>query len=109
MDFFEQLDRALDTRHKNMDVDFDRMKDDWRTLFFGSVQGKRVLGDMLALCDYFGTAFTGNSRTYFLEGQRYFVSLIIRFAGLDTAEGLHQLLVVRAAAEQRRGKEPHND
>lgn len=79
-----------------------RMQQDWAGLFFGSEQGMRVLGDMLLVSGFFNTSFTGNSQTYFNEGLRFFVNLILHFAGLTTAEGLTQVGRIMVAAQQRR-------
>lgn len=102
MDYFEQLEKEQQAHNEKKDIDFGRMQTDWQALFFGTEQGMRVLADFLELSEYFGTNFTGNSRQFFLEGMRYFVSHIIRFAGLDSVEGLHRLSQIRVAAEQRR-------
>ena len=102
MDFFEELENAQKTQNEKREIDYKRMQDDWQSLFFGTERGMRVLADFLEISDYFGTNFTGNSRQFFLEGMRFFVSHIIRFAGLDTARGLHRLAQIRAASEQRR-------
>lgn len=106
-DFFEDMERAWDAMSPGPEVTPDevrRIQQDWQELFWGSERGQRVLGDMLRMSGFFGSSFTGNSKTYFLEGQKYFVSLIIRFAGLDDAEGLHQLASLKIRTEHQRSK-----
>jgi len=101
MDFFEQLDFAQQQEAQTQEVDLARMREDWSLVFFGSEPGRRVFSDMLMLSDYFGSRFTGNSKQFFLEGTRYFVSQIIKFCGLDTLDGLHRILSMQAQAQRR--------
>ena len=44
---------------------------------FGSEDGEIVLADILSSSGYFMTAFTGNSKTYYNEGQKDLVSQIM--------------------------------
>jgi hypothetical protein len=105
MDFFTQYEKERTLRKKAETLDFARMQADWQSLFFGSEQGMRVLGDMLTFCDFFGTSFTGNSTTFFNEGLKYFITMIIDLAGLDSPEGLLAIARIRAAGCQRRAEE----
>lgn len=104
MDRFTELEAQAKAEKEKKELDYIRIKSDWSELFFGSERGMRVFADFLEVSDFFGTNFTGNSKQYFLEGMRFFVSHIIRSAGLDTPEGLHKLAQIRAAAEQRSTK-----
>ncbi len=69
----------------------ENMQNDFRELFFGTKRGRRVLGQMLILSDFFGLDFTGNSKTYFLQGMKWFVKLILAVSGMDTLEGLQAI------------------
>jgi hypothetical protein len=107
MDFFTHYEKERALRRKAENLDFARMQADWQGLFFDSERGMRVLGDMLTFCDFFGTSFTGNSTTFFNEGLKYFITMIIDLAGLDNPQGLVKIAHIRAAGQQRRASESH--
>ncbi|MDI6798148.1 MAG: hypothetical protein QMD09_14465 [Desulfatibacillaceae bacterium] len=102
MDFFTLYEKERNRRKQAENLDFARMQADWQGLFFDSERGMRVLGDMLTFCDFFGTSFTGNSTTFFNEGLKYFITMIIDLAGLDNPQGLVKIAQLRAAGQQRR-------
>lgn len=46
-----------------------QIKSDVRTVF-DNPAGRRILDKILAMCEIYNDTFTGNSRTFFLEGKR---------------------------------------
>lgn len=105
MDFFEQLNEATEGQAGKQLRTSQSKAEDWRTLFFGSELGKRVFGDMLSESGLYDTAFFRDSSNFFMQGKQYFVKGIIRTAGLDSEEGLHQLFAIKARAERKRKEE----
>lgn len=74
-----------------------RIRSDFQQLFFGSELGRRVFADLLDLSEYFGLSFTGNSSSFFRDGKKWLIGVIVRYGGLDTMDGLvelNRLLVV---------------
>lgn len=100
-EYFNFLSGENESRQRAKRRDEERMREDWQSVFFATDQGRRVFGDMLLISDYFGTRFTGNSKQFFLEGLRWFVSQIIQYCDLDNEDGLHRLLALRAQSKKR--------
>ncbi len=81
-----------------------RMMEDFTNLFFGTELGQRVFKDMLDISDYFSSMFIGNSFVHYREGQKSFVSLVIKAAGLDTPEGMVLLQRLNILHSKQRGE-----
>lgn len=80
------------------------MRSDFRNVFLGSQEGKRVLGDLLKMSNYFGIGFSGNSGDFYKKGQRDFVSLILQLCGFTDVDGLrriHELEVMTAETRKQ--------
>lgn len=101
LSYFDQMEQDRKAR-KQATLNFEQMREDWRQLFFGSELGQKVFGDMLTFCDFFGTSFTGNSKGFFNSGLKYFITMIIDFAGLDDVDGLHRISQIKANVERMR-------
>lgn len=95
-DFYEDAENWTEEQEKAADLDWQRVKDDWSTLFWGSERGRRVLADMLVISGFFDIRFIGNAKVHFNDGAKWFVSHIIKCCGLNDSDGLrrlHELLV----------------
>jgi len=71
----ETLDREL------------QLKADFKEVF-SNVSGKRVYKHLLERCHIFRTTFTGNSRSYFLEGERNIGLYLLAMMNWANEEGL---------------------
>lgn len=61
----------------------------------GTVQGRRMLWRYLAACGVYKSSFTGNSQTFFLEGQRNIGLLLL--ADIQDASPEGYLLMMQEA------------
>jgi len=50
---------------------------------FGSASGRRVLYEILSLCEIYSDSFTGNSQTFYREGKRAIGLQIIEMVGTE--------------------------
>ena len=50
---------------------------------FGSATGRRVLYEILSLCEIYSDSFTGNSQTFYREGKRAIGLQIIEMVGIE--------------------------
>ena len=50
---------------------------------FGNAAGRRVLYEILSLCEIYSDSFTGNSTTFYREGKRAIGLQIIEMIGTD--------------------------
>jgi len=72
--------QELSSEEKQIREDFKRT--------FNSPHGKRVYTHMLERCHVFNTTFTGNSRTYFLEGERNIGLYLMAMMNLANNRGI---------------------
>lgn len=66
--------------------------EDYRKVFFGSEAGKRVFGTLLLDSRVFDLKPLFNAEVHYREGQRAFMGNVIIALGMDTEEGLVELL-----------------
>jgi DNA-binding PadR family transcriptional regulator len=68
------------------------LRDDYKKVFLGSESGRRVLQDILDNTHVMSITFTGNSQTFYKEGQRSIGLMILQaldrrsYAGLESLE-----------------------
>lgn len=93
-----------------------KLQEDFKTVF-GTPEGKRFFWYLLVRCHFINSTFTGNSKTYLLEGERNVALHLIELAGRASpgllAEimtlGLNERELERALAEAREQKEKEDD
>lgn len=98
----ELFDDLRDRHHVDVDaIGREQIRRDLRDLFFGSDLGVRVLDHLMQCARFWRPSMTGNSYTYFNEGMKYLIFLIMQAGGMDNVTGLLDILQVRAVQEQR--------
>ena len=63
----------------------------YQRVFLGSAEGRMVLNDLLDKASVFHTTFTGNSRTFFLEGSRNLGLQILSMLEISRYEDLEKI------------------
>jgi hypothetical protein len=58
---------------------------------FDSQHGRRVFRHLMERCHVFHTTFTGNSKTFFLEGERNIGLYLLGLREMASEEGLEKL------------------
>lgn len=58
---------------------------------FSTPHGKRILWHLLERCHVFSTTFTGNSRGFFLEGERNVGLYLLALCEMNDPEGMEQV------------------
>lgn len=75
-------------RLNNLREKEDRLLKECYRLTFSTKHGKKVFADLLSRCHVFQTTFTGNSKTFFLEGERNIGLYLLGMMSWATVEGL---------------------
>lgn len=68
-----------------------QMQNDYHKVFMRTAAGRRVLQDLLAFTRVFELSFTGNSQTFYNEGQRSVGLKILEALDKKTFAGLQEL------------------
>lgn len=89
----------LKERDEELKKDQDQETADMKAIL-ATDSGKRFIRRLLRFCGVFQTSFTGNSRTFFLEGQRNVGLMLITEIGAIDKHLLADLLVKDKKGEQ---------
>jgi len=85
----EEVQQVQDEAKKK-DLEFKNLLHDFEKTF-STESGKRIYRHLLERCHVFSTTFTGNSKTFFLEGERNIGLYLLAMREMATAEGLERL------------------
>ena len=94
------------SKQEEKDAEIQRRTDEielakkYQDIFLGSEHGKEVLDDLLAKCHVFHTSMTGNSWTYFREGERNVGLYIMDQLNANYYEALKKIEVSTTSDEQ---------
>jgi len=81
------MDEQVDKFNKKLDDEDRQLREAYKRTF-NSPHGKRVYANILSRCHVFQTTFTGNSKTFFLEGERNIGLYLLGMMSLANNEGL---------------------
>ena len=100
MDIWQEIEAENRRADNTRSLDLQRIRKDFQALFFGSDLGRRVFGDLLEISGFFQSSFTGNSAGFFKEGMKWFVMQIIKWAGMDSPDGLREICRILAQNQE---------
>ena len=81
------MTEQVELQNQKNDDEERQLKNDFKRTF-SSQHGMRVYKHILERCHVFNTTFTGNSKTFFLEGERNIGLYILAMLNLANYEGL---------------------
>jgi hypothetical protein len=89
-EIFKEEVQAQKDSEKKAENEFKTLLEDFKRTF-ETVNGKRVYKHLLERCHVFSTTFTGNSKTFFLEGERNIGLYLLSMREMATVESLEKL------------------
>lgn len=89
-ELFPEETRESKDREKQAEQDRKNLLEDFKRTF-ETANGKRVYKHLLERCHVFDTTFTGNSKTFFLEGERNIGLHLLAMREMANVEALDQI------------------
>lgn len=89
-EIFTEETRLTKEAEKRNDLAHRQLLEDFKNTF-ATPAGKRVYRHLLERCHVFSSVFTGNSKTFFLEGERNIGLYLLTMRELADIEGLEKL------------------
>ena len=91
MDPYQQDRERLSDEDKREEHRQQKIAKAYQEVFLGSESGRLVLNDLLSRTSVFTTTFTGNSKTFFLEGSRNVGLQILSMLEISRYEDLESI------------------